>query len=137
MADKSPHPLSKPSPWTIREGCTADWDRMRGNDKRRFCEHCQRFVHNISAMSQAERGVLARPENMRECVFYSRRADGEVADLRFLARLRRWFPFLRLVGWSALVALIPTVLSGCMQGKRRASDSPPATNQTSSVQSPP
>lgn len=131
---------SNTSPWTIRERCTADWEKMRGNDKRRFCEHCQKYVHNISAMSEAEREVLARPENMRECVFYSRRADGEVADLRFLARLRRWFPFLRLVGWSALVALIPTVLSGCMQGKRCVKVEPvsqPATNQTSSVQSPP
>jgi hypothetical protein len=60
---------SSTSPWTIKEQCTADWDRMRGDDKRRFCEHCQRFVHNISAISQAEGEVLARPENMGECVF--------------------------------------------------------------------
>jgi len=93
-------------------------------------------------MSQAEREVLARPENMQECIFYSRRADGEIADLTFVARLRGWFPFLRLAGWSALVALIPTVLSGCMMGKRcgqKATPVPPpaTTNQTSSVQSPP
>src|SRR5204863_1333498 len=96
---------SNNSPWTIKQRCSADWGTMRGNDKRRFCENCQKFVHNVSAMSRGEREKFADPANMRECVFYSQRNDGEIADLSFLARLRRYFPFLRLACWSALVAL--------------------------------
>lgn len=65
-------------------------------------------------MTTAERETLARPENMRECVFYSQRSNGEVADLSFLPRLRRVFPILRLVSWSALVGLLPVTLTGCM-----------------------
>src|SRR5438876_8815806 len=135
------------SPWTIKQQCSADWDTMRGDDKRRFCEHCQKFVHNVSAMSREERQTFADPANLRECVFYSQRSDGEVADLSFLVRLRLWFPFLRLACWSALVAVLPVTLTGCM-GVRcppdrvrpiPQTDAPTSqtTNQTSSVQSPP
>lgn len=133
---------SNTSLWKIRQPCSADWDKMRGDDKHRFCDHCQKFVHNVSAMTRTEREAFANPANMRECVFYCRRTDGEVADLSFLASLRRWFPFLRLAGWSALVALLPVALTGCMMGKRcepprsvtpRSSQT---TNQTSSIQSP-
>lgn len=135
------------SPWTIRQRCSADWETMRGDDKRRFCEHCQKFVHNVSAMSRTERETFADPANMRECVFYSQRANGDVADLSLLVRLRRWFPFLRLACWSALVALLPVALTGCM-GVRcppdrirplPQSDTPGSsqtTNQTSRVESP-
>jgi len=121
---------------------------MRGDDKRRFCEHCQKFVHNVSAMSREDRDVLARPENMQECIFYSQREDGEMADLSFLARLRQAFPLLRLACWSALVSLLPVTLSGCM-GVRRPypgeigpvqpgtpETSSQPTNQTSTVESP-
>src|SRR3954453_7724509 len=134
------------SPWTIRQRCSADWEQMPGDDRHRFCEHCQRYVHNISAMTSAERETLARPENMRECVFYSQRGNGEVADLSFLARLRRVFPFLRLACWSALVGLLPVMLTGCMgvrcprPGVIRPIQPEPAppqtTNQTSTVESP-
>ena len=139
---------SNTSPWTIKQRCSADWDSMRGDDKRRFCEHCQKFVHNVSAMSQGEREAFADPANMRECVFYSQRRDGQVADLSFLVKLRRWFPFLRLACWSALVALLPVALTGCMgvrcprPGEIRpvqpdtTPTSPSATNQTSKVESP-
>ena len=132
------------SPWTIKQRCTADWNKRRGDDKRRFCEHCRRFVHNVSAMSQDEREKFADPANMRECVFYLQRKDGGVADLSFLARLRRWFPFLRLACWSALIALLPVTLTGCM-GVREPrvtrlpqTDAPTTqtTNQTNSVESP-
>ena len=139
---------SNTSPWTIRQRCSADWDKMRGDDKRRFCEHCQRFVHNVSAMSRAERERLARPENMQECVYYSQRSSGEVADLSLLARLRQMFPLLRLACWSALLALLPVTLTGCMgvrcprPGEIRpiqsddTPSSPQGTNQTSTSESP-
>ncbi len=138
------HMNSNTSPWTIKQRCTADWEQMRGDDKRRFCEHCQCHVHNVSAMTRAEREDFARPENMQECVFYSQRSDGEVADLSFLVRLRRMFPFLRFVYWSALVGLLPVTLTGCMgvrcprPGEVRSiqpETSQETTKQTSTVKS--
>jgi hypothetical protein len=109
---------SNSSSWNISQPCDADWDKMRGDDKRRFCEHCQKFVHNVSAMTSTERAAFARSANRQECVFYCQRPGGEVADLSFLASLRRWFPFLRLAGWSALIAMLPITLTGCMMGRR-------------------
>jgi hypothetical protein len=102
------------SPWKIKQPCSADWNRMRGDDKRRFCEGCQKFVHNVSAMSREERTAFADPANSRECIFICQRTDGKIADLSLLAVFRRWFPFLRLASWTALVALLPLALTGCM-----------------------
>jgi hypothetical protein len=133
------------SPWTIRQKCTADWEQMRGDDKRRFCEHCRRYVHNVSAMSREEREVFATPAGMQECIFYSQRPDGGVADLSFLARLRRWIPIFRLACWSALIGVLPMTLTGCMgvrcprPGEIRPIPQPSSeqtTNQTSTVDSP-
>lgn len=135
------------SPWEIKQPCTADWEKMRGDDKRRFCEHCQKFVHNVSAMSRTERAAFASPANRGECVLYCQRTDGKVANLSLLVRLRRWFPFLRLACWSALVALLPVTLTGCMGVRCRPGDIRPiqpnatptssqTTGQSSSVEPP-
>ena len=136
------------SSWKIGQPCSADWDKMRGNDQRRFCEHCHKYVHNVSAMSQTERETFADPAKLQECVFYCQRSDGKIADLSFLTKLRRWFPFFRLACWSTLVALLPVTLTGCM-GVRRPqvvltkpspqTDVPPssqATNQLNGVEVP-
>lgn len=69
-------------------------------------------------MTREEREVFASPAGMRECIFYSQRSDGEVADLSLLAKLRRWFPILRPACWSVLVAILPVGLTGCMMGVR-------------------
>jgi hypothetical protein len=103
-----------PSPWTITGPCSADWDKMQGDDKRRFCEHCQKIVHNVSAMNEKERAKFAKPLHQHECVIYFQRSNGKIADLSFLSFVRRWFPFLRVACWSALVALLPVTLTGCM-----------------------
>ena len=34
--------------------CDADWNAMAGNDKIRFCESCQKNVHNLSRMDDRE-----------------------------------------------------------------------------------
>src|SRR5215510_12473756 len=114
---------SNASAWAVRKPCPADWDKMRGDDKRRFCEHCQKYVHNVSAMSRAERETFAEPARMHECILYCHRPDGRIVNLSFLAALRRWFPLLRLACWSTLLALLPATLTGCM-GKRCATVEP-------------
>ena len=109
---------SNTSPWKINRPCSANWEEMRGDDKRRFCDHCQKYVHNVSAMNRAERETYASPDKMHECVFYCQRPDGRIVDLSILAAVRRWFPFLRLAYWSALLALLPATLTGCKMGQR-------------------
>lgn len=87
---------------------------MSGDDRKRFCDTCQRFVFNVSAMDRDEREAFADPANRRECVYYARRSDGGVADLSFFARLRRRFPSLGKLGWTAMIAMLPLSLTGCM-----------------------
>lgn len=68
----------------IPEPCDADWDAMTGDDQRRFCDHCQKHVHDLSAMTESEaRGVTSEPG---VCVRYtfSPRTD----EVRFQSRRR-------------------------------------------------
>ena len=37
--------------------CNADWDQMIGNDRARFCGHCNLNVYNLSSMSKSEAGL--------------------------------------------------------------------------------
>ena len=52
----------------VREPCTADWDRMSGDDRVRFCEGCQSHVHNLSAMTRDEAERLVCEAAGRLCV---------------------------------------------------------------------
>ena len=49
----------------IPSHCSEDWTAMAGDEKKRFCDGCGCFVHNLSAMeaSEAER-VLAQTERV-------------------------------------------------------------------------
>ena len=87
---------------------------MAGDDRRRFCEQCGKHVYNISAMTPVERAEFSKPVHRSKCITYVHRADGTVMDLSLWAKLRRAIPFLRLIRWSALVALLPAILTGCM-----------------------
>src|ERR1700754_3929949 len=99
------------SSWKIAKPCSADWERMAGDDRKRFCEQCGKHVHNVSAMTAAERAEFAKPVRQSACVTYVHRVDGVPIDLSVWARLRRYVPFLRLLRWSAIVALLPAILS--------------------------
>ena len=50
-------------PLRIASPCEMDWDSMLGNDRIRFCEHCQLSVHNID---------FATPKQIRRLVARSR-----------------------------------------------------------------
>jgi len=52
----------------ILSPCSEDWEAMRGDDRRRFCDICEKHVHNLSAMTETEaRSVVA---NKDVCVRY-------------------------------------------------------------------
>lgn len=68
----------------IAAPCPMKWEDMAGDDKRRFCHHCQLHVHNFSAMTEDEAENLLRehfgsqlekPE-ARLCGGWYKRADG-------------------------------------------------------------
>lgn len=56
--------------------CPADWERMEGDEKKRFCGLCNLHVYNVSAMSRGEAEALVARAEGRLCMRLYRRADG-------------------------------------------------------------
>jgi len=56
--------------------CDADWDSMIGNDRVRFCEHCNLHVTNLSSLTRPEAMRLVARSEGRLCVRFLKGADG-------------------------------------------------------------
>ena len=62
----------------IASPCSADWDKMYGDDRKRFCGDCKLNVYNLSGMTREEaEGLIMRAEG-RLCVRFYKRRDGTV-----------------------------------------------------------
>ena len=59
--------------------CSANWEGMIGDDRSRYCEHCNLQVHNFSAMSASEVEQLLREHDGRICGRGFQEEDGSVA----------------------------------------------------------
>jgi hypothetical protein len=89
----------------VASPCAADWNRMAGDDRARFCASCRKNVYNLSAMTREEAERLILEKEGRLCVRYFRRADGTILTRDCpvgLARLRRrlW------AAWGVAAALV-------------------------------
>ena len=111
---------AEPPPLRIAKPCPKNWDDMTGDAKRRFCEHCQLHVHNLSAMAPGERVQFVAETRGRACITYELRADGTMVTSS------RWDWVLRpLRAFAALLAaLSPFAFSSC--ATRRLAGSPPS-----------
>lgn len=58
--------------------CRAEWDKMTGDDKVRFCGSCAKNVYNLSAMTRDEAERLMGEKEGNLCVRLHRREDGTV-----------------------------------------------------------
>jgi hypothetical protein len=74
----------------IASPCSADWNAMMGDERKRYCGDCKLNVYNLSGMTRAEAENLLLNSEGRLCVRFYRRADGTV--------LTKDCP----VGWQAL-----------------------------------
>jgi hypothetical protein len=62
----------------IASPCSADWNAMIGNDRKRFCGMCKLNVYNLSGMTGPEAEKLLIDSENRVCVRFYQRADGTV-----------------------------------------------------------
>ena len=62
----------------IASPCTAKWDEMIGDERARFCAHCQKDVFNLSAMPRDEAESFMRERTAEVCVRLYKRFDGTV-----------------------------------------------------------
>lgn len=58
--------------------CKADWGKMAGDERVRFCGSCNLHVYNLSGMTRREAESLVTKTEGRLCVRYHRRADGTI-----------------------------------------------------------
>ena len=58
--------------------CSADWNKMVGDDRVRFCGQCSLNVFNLSGMTQVEAEQVIRSAEGRLCVRFYQRTDGTV-----------------------------------------------------------
>jgi hypothetical protein len=62
----------------IAAPCRADWEKMRGNERVRFCGECSMNVYNLSNMSKKDAEALILSAEGRLCVRYYHRSDGTI-----------------------------------------------------------
>ncbi len=74
----------------IASPCSADWAKMDGDERKRFCSDCGLNVYNLSEMSRIEAENFLINSEGRVCLRLFRRSDGTI--------LTQDCP----VGWEAL-----------------------------------
>jgi ankyrin repeat protein len=80
----------------VSSPCSQDWNTMQGSDEIRFCDHCVKDVHNLSAIKRKDvRKLLLRSQG-GICVRYTRRPDGRIDTLK-----RRFHQLTRQTGIAA------------------------------------
>ncbi len=123
----------------IASPCSADWDKMSGDDRVRFCTQCARHVYNLSALSSSQAQKLVAEKEGKLCARFYRRKDGTVLTDDCPVGLRMVIAGYRRVG--AVVASICAMFfsifpchaadekgSTC-ESDRKASPSPAPPNQ--------
>ena len=58
--------------------CAADWGKMAGDERVRYCDRCSQHVYNLSGMTRREAEALVTGAEGRLCVRFYRRPDGTV-----------------------------------------------------------
>lgn len=62
----------------IASPCSADWNAMAGDERKRFCGDCKLNVYNLSDMTRYDAEHLLRLSEGRLCVRYFQRPDGTI-----------------------------------------------------------
>jgi len=102
----------------IASPCSARWEDMTGDDRSRFCQHCQKHVFNLSAMSRAEAEQLVREKEGRLCGRFYQRRDGRMltgnCPVGQHRRRSRWVKFCA-AGFAAVAILSAAFATGGSQ----------------------
>ena len=93
----------------ITSPCSVDWDSMIGNDRVRFCEHCQLTVHNIDHASQKQIKRLIARSNGRLCVNYRQPAPQKAPAPPILYKIGRRTSIIAASAFSATLSITSAV----------------------------
>jgi hypothetical protein len=93
--------------------CPIGEQELSGDGATRFCPHCQKNVHDLSAMTQADAERLVCQNAGNLCVLFSQTHDGQMVTLDYEPARRRgvwrWQPFaaLGILGGLAIAIFGP------------------------------
>ena len=62
----------------VASPCSADWDSMYGDERKRFCKECKLNVYNLSGMTRDEAEKLVTNAEGRLCIRFYKRPDGTI-----------------------------------------------------------
>src|SRR5919199_1604908 len=86
--------------------CPADWEKMAGDERMRYCGQCNLHVYNLSGMTKREAEALITNSEGRLCVRFYRRADGSVLTRNCPVGLRALKQRASRVAGAALSAVL-------------------------------
>ena len=78
MKSKQPNNFIPLEEIQIAKPCRADWDKMTGDERARFCGSCHKNVYDISQMTRAQAQQLIQEKEGNVCLRLHRRPDGTV-----------------------------------------------------------
>ena len=58
--------------------CHENWDAMHGDERQKFCDQCDKHVHNLSAMTRADAEAFINANPTGVCIRMHKGADGRV-----------------------------------------------------------
>jgi hypothetical protein len=86
--------------------CPANWERMVGDERKRFCDQCNLHVYNLSGMTKREAEALITNAEGRLCVRFYRRADGTIITRNCPVGLRALKRRVSRIAGAALSAVL-------------------------------
>ncbi|MDT7778446.1 MAG: hypothetical protein QOC99_958 [Acidobacteriota bacterium] len=86
--------------------CPADWERMVGDERVRFCDQCSLHVYNLSGMTRREAETLVTNAESRLCIRFYRRADGTILTRNCPVGLRALKQRVSRIAGAALSAML-------------------------------
>lgn len=112
----------------IAAPCRADWARMRGNERVRFCGECSMNVYNLSNMSKKDAEALILSTEGRLCVRYYNRSDGTIltnnCPVGLQALKRRVSGISRAIASSVLSFFAGMAVLAGLQGAQNSLNAP-------------
>lgn len=86
--------------------CDADWNKMKGDDSKRFCGDCKLNVYNISSMSSRDARKLIKTTEGRLCLKLYRRKVGTIITDNCPVGLRKIRDRIKKVAMTVLLACV-------------------------------
>ena len=97
----------------IASPCSADWDGMSGDARKRFCRECKLNVYNLSDMTWYDAENLLRLSEGRLCVRYFQRADGTILTQDCpvgWAKVKQRISIFAATAFSMIISLFSVIL---------------------------